>query len=83
MKKIVYLTLLFTLCLVFNPAFANDPDSPDIDEEDYAISEEKSSLRESHTRELKKQKKKKGKRNVTVQPSKEDDENIILELDGN
>ena len=79
MKSLFHISLLIMFCIGFSPAFASDPDTNvEIDIDD-AI--DPTFFRESTTRELKKDKKKKGKRNVKIQPSKEDDKNIILELD--
>ena len=71
-------------CVVINPAFAGDidvnvDDLLDTDESVTLDAQDKSLF----LKEQKKHKKKKGERNVKVQPSKEDDDNIILELDEN
>ena len=78
MKSLFNIILLITLCMTLNPVFATNSD---LDEQENKISEEGDFQRESYTRELKKGKKKKGDRNVKVQPNKEYAENIILDLD--
>ena len=69
-------------CMVLSPAFAND-DNEDLstDEETDTVTKDEAQDKESILKDRKKGKKKKGERNVKVQPGKEDDENIILELD--
>ena len=63
--------------MLINPVFANDSEKSNDDDLDTEnVQDKKSSLKEQ-----KKSKKKKGERNVKVQPDKEDDKNIILELD--
>ena len=80
MKNLFNVILLIAFCTVLSPAFASDPDAPDVEEED-TILEEKAVKKESYIREQKKNKKKKGERNVKIQPSEEEDKKIILELD--
>ena len=78
MKRLFYTLLLITLCIAL-PAFANGDE----------ISNPDDSMTEGQDKETvlkaqkKNSKKKKGQRNIKVQPNKEDDENIILELDDN
>ena len=79
MKKLFNIILLITLCIGFTPAFA-DVDDNDISNTDESITDDTQETK-SFLKEKKKNKKKKGERNVKVQPSIEDDENIILELD--
>ena len=83
MKKIFYIVFLITFCMVHNSSFANEdevlPDEQNSDE----ITNNEALDKESFLKDRKKHKKKKGERNVKVQPSQEDDENIILELDNN
>ena len=85
MKKLYHIIiLLIVFCIVLNPAFAkdyeisnhsdsviNDQDSDQADEQDNEV----------FLKDRKKDKKKKGERNTKIQPNKEEDENIILELD--
>ena len=78
MKNLFHTLLLVTLCIAL-PVFANDdeisnPDNSMIEDQD------KETILKA---QKKNNKKKKGQRNVKVQPSQEDDENIILELDNN
>ena len=86
MKKLFYITLLVLLCSTLNPVFANDPNKLDSDDNGTTDFQREVSTREINIDEAtlekrKNSKKKKGQRNVKVQPSKEEDENIILELD--
>jgi len=76
------------LCMVLNPAFADDTDESNDNDEITSLKREalvkEVNIDEKATLEKRKSsKKKKGARNVKVQPSQEDDKNIILELDGN
>ena len=82
MKKLLHIVLSFMFCMVLSPVFAND-DNEDLntDEESDTVTKDEAPDKESILRDRKKGKKKKGERNVKVQPDKEDDENIILELD--
>ena len=78
MKNIFHTLLLITLCISL-PAFADDDEilNPD---DSMTEGQDKETVLKT---QKKNSKKKKGQRNVKVQPNKEDDENIILELDGN
>ena len=81
MKNLFNIILLITLCIGLTPVFADDNDELN-DDETIGLKRE-ASVKEINTddKARKASKKKKGERNVKVQPSKEDDENIILELD--
>ena len=86
MKKLYHIILLIIFCIVLNPAFAKDyeianpdDDSATDDQNDDSVTDDQTT--EHFRKEQKKGKKKKGERNSKVQPNKEDDENIILELD--
>ena len=84
MKKLYHIILLIIFCIVLNPAVAKDYDISNhsdsvIDDQDSDQADEQDN--EVFLKDRKKDKKKKGERNTKVQPSKEDDENIILELD--
>ncbi len=84
MKKFLNFILLIIICFAFYPAIANedDNDQASSDESVEATSTEDTKDKKSFLKEKKKNKKNKGARNVKIQPSEEDDENIILELDG-
>ncbi|MBI3590539.1 MAG: hypothetical protein HY094_04065 [Candidatus Melainabacteria bacterium] len=95
MKKLFSLILPIMFCVAFSSAIASDNDKTDglkresttkeinidnetdVDESVAGNTEDKRAF----LKEQKKGKKKKGERNVKVQPSKEDDENIIMYLD--
>ena len=80
MKKRLFVLLgVFTLFLQ-QPLYANDIDVADVDLRE-RIADPSNEELDKDSKERKVQKKKKGERNVKIQPSKEDDENIILELD--
>lgn len=80
MKKIYQIILSGLLCIVFCPAFASDTEDSDKNNTT-SVEEVDTNDGDSNFKERKKSKKKKGARNVKVQPNEEDDENIILELD--
>ncbi len=80
------------LCMVLNPVFANDPDAPDINVEDNALSsdeqndeitDDEDQDKESSFKERKKHKKKKEKKvnHASLRPGQDSDKDIILELD--
>ena len=75
------------LCIAVSSAFADDTDELNYD--DTASLKREASVKEINaddkavSEKRNHSKKKKGQRNVKVQPSDEDDENIILELDQN
>ena len=76
MKNLFHIILLIIFCIGLSPVFADDEISNDDSVTDDSDKEVSLKIR-------KKDKKKKGERNVKIQPNKEDDENIILELDKN
>ena len=84
MKKLYHIILLIVFCIVLNPAFAKDYEISNhsdsgIDDQDSDQADEQD--KEVFLKDRKKDKKKKGERNTKIQPSDEDDANIILELD--
>ncbi len=84
MKSLFHIILLIIFCMVFNPAFASDPDT-DVDGENNAIPEGKGSKREASIKEIsiddkvrKVSKKKKGNK-IIISPN----DDPLLELDKN
>lgn len=64
------------LAILYNPALAGE----NVTEENI-LNEKDTEENETVLKERKREKKKKGKRNVIIQPNEEDDANIIMYLD--
>lgn len=88
MKRLSQIILLIIFCIMLSPVIANETDESEPDESEVLDLKREAvyknvddDIDKSNLEKRKKKKNKKGERNVKIQPSQEDDENIILELD--